>query len=89
MTRSVAINRGKTNGGRVVFWSEFGVCADVFKNSAREGRRHCAARRRRPAPMKTTDLRYYIRVSEKTALYNIYIYYKFRYISTVRRIIIL
>lgn len=69
MTRSVTIYRGKTDGeGRVVFWSEFGVCADVFKNSAREGRRHRAARRRRPAPMKTTDLRYYIRVSEKTAL---------------------
>jgi len=72
MNRSVTICRGKTDGeGRVVFWSEFGVCADVFKNSAREGRRHRAARRRRPAPMKTTDLRYYIRVSEKTALYNI------------------
>lgn len=57
--------------GRAVFWSEFGVCADVFKNSAREGRRHHAARRRRPAPMKTTDLRCIIRVSVKTALYII------------------
>lgn len=43
MTRVVAIQGDER--GRAVFWSEFGVCADVFKNSAREGRRHRAARR--------------------------------------------
>jgi hypothetical protein len=70
MTRAVAIYRGKMDEGRrVVFWSEFGVCADVFKNSAREGRRHRVARRRRPAPMKTTDLRYYSCLRENCTIY--------------------